>query len=374
MRMGEIDGLRGIAALSVVLAHIFFAFPSAFVPRDLSDPQSWLDPVTYLKYSPLRAFLGGQPAVIMFFTLSGFVLSLPYVDHRQKSYGRYLIKRFCRIYLPFAVAIFYAALLCSFSLPRPVAALSDWFNDASWTASPNLEVIGRHLLMTGQDLDMQLNNVMWSLVHEMRISVVFPVIAVILTHSLVGGLGLFLAAFILVTIGQRIDPPSPSFLSMMQTIGYMVFFAFGAGIAMRREAVIARLSQLKTGHATLLFLVAIGCLALPPKLPGVDLIFGLAAALLVSLSLSRVAMGRVLEMPPIAWLGRISYSLYLCHLPLLLFLFERLHGRVPDPITIALVLGLSLGLAHLGYLYVERPSMWLARTILGRRTGRLRQA
>lgn len=374
MRMGEIDGLRGIAALSVVLAHIFFAFPSALSPRDLSDPQIWLDPGTYLKYSPLRAFLAGQPAVIMFFTLSGFVLSLPFVDGSQPRYGRYLVKRFCRIYIPFAAAILYAALLCHFSLPRPVPGLSDWFNDASWTASPDLEVIGRHLLMTGQDIDMQLNNVVWSLVHEMRISIVFPVIAIILMRSLIGGLGFFLAAFCLITVVQRIDPPSPVLLSALQTIGYMVFFAFGAGIALRREAVITRLSRLKTPQAAFLVLLAICGLALPPKLPGVDLIFGLASVLLVSLSLSRIGIGRVLETPPIAWLGRISYSLYLCHLPLLLFLFERLHGRVPDAITIALVLGLSLGLAHLGYLYVERPSMWLASSILGRGTRRLRQA
>ena len=59
----------------------------------------------------------GREAVVFFFVLSGFVLSVPYAGPRAPRYGKFLAKRMCRIYPPFAAAVLISmlgdALLCS---------------------------------------------------------------------------------------------------------------------------------------------------------------------------------------------------------------------------------------------------------------------
>ncbi len=56
---------------------------------------------------------GARFGVLLFFVLSGFVLALPYFEARNDAYGPYLVRRFFRLYPPFAFVILVAALLHS---------------------------------------------------------------------------------------------------------------------------------------------------------------------------------------------------------------------------------------------------------------------
>jgi peptidoglycan/LPS O-acetylase OafA/YrhL len=58
---------------------------------------------------------------------------------------------------------------------------------------------------------------------------------------------------------------------------------------------------------------------------------------------------RVFECAPLVGLGRISYALYLFHMPILQWLHPRGAGSV------ALALGLSVVAAVLSYAFIERP-------------------
>jgi hypothetical protein len=49
----------------------------------------------------------------LFFVLSGFVLSLPVTQFEQPAFWQFLVKRFCRIYLPFAVTLANCCGVCS---------------------------------------------------------------------------------------------------------------------------------------------------------------------------------------------------------------------------------------------------------------------
>ena len=60
-------------------------------------------------------------------------------------------------------------------------------------------------------------------------------------------------------------------------------------------------------------------------------------------------------------LGRISYSLYLVHLVILLTLMNVLNGVVSPYWILAGTVGLSLLMAGAFYHYLERPSIWLVR-------------
>lgn len=73
-RISELDSIRGLAALSVVLCQILNIFPP--LPKILS-------------YTPIRIF---WEAVVLFFVLSGFVLSIPFIRTTNFSYTGFLIK------------------------------------------------------------------------------------------------------------------------------------------------------------------------------------------------------------------------------------------------------------------------------------------
>jgi peptidoglycan/LPS O-acetylase OafA/YrhL len=95
-RIEQLDSVRGLAALSVVLCHHLIAYPR-FWDAYVFGPQG---NKTGLFFPPVYILWAGHSAVVLFFVLSGYVLFLPTLQHRQPTYGKYLIKRFCRIYLP----------------------------------------------------------------------------------------------------------------------------------------------------------------------------------------------------------------------------------------------------------------------------------
>ena len=97
-RYEELDSLRGIAALIVLFCHLLFIFPS--IGDNLNA-----------KFGIVLSILwDGHSAVIIFFVLSGFVLSLPFYKDNKPNYIRYLIKRICRIYVPYISVIIIAIL------------------------------------------------------------------------------------------------------------------------------------------------------------------------------------------------------------------------------------------------------------------------
>jgi hypothetical protein len=80
-RLPSLDGLRGVAALIVVVHHTLLTVPSLSVAYFLDGPaavrgsKAW-----WLSWTPLHLIWAGGEAVIVFFVLSGFVLALPYVN------------------------------------------------------------------------------------------------------------------------------------------------------------------------------------------------------------------------------------------------------------------------------------------------------
>ena len=94
------------------------------------------------------------------------------------SYRSFLVKRICRIYIPYIVAIL-IAILCQTTMSEyGISHLSEWFN-RSWTIESSLSLIVQHILLVGKYNTDAYNGVIWSLVHEMRISIIFPLVLMV---------------------------------------------------------------------------------------------------------------------------------------------------------------------------------------------------
>jgi peptidoglycan/LPS O-acetylase OafA/YrhL len=361
MRFKTLDSLRGIAAFIVLIHHCFLTIP----PGSRDMVLHWGD------LTPFRIVFMGRPAVIFFFVLSGFVLSLPYLTERQPEYPRFVVKRLCRIYLPMAAAVILSALLYIAVMPTHVAAASAWLNNESWQDPLDLRLVLRHLLMSGRSSDASLDNVMWSLIYELRISLIFPFLVLFGRFSASAALlaGLTSYAIAKPTLDLLGIGPFPyyntSLLSaLVITLHFLLCFMAGIALGARRDRIAAAFARLPVGIAILLWVAALYALAAPS-----DLVDTAGAALIIALSLGSERVTRLLSAPVLLWLGRISYSLYLVHLLVLLTIVHLLGDRLPLWLVLGVVPPTALVTAHFFHLAVEAPA-----TALGRRLGAPRRA
>lgn len=373
-RIDALDSLRGLAALSVVIHHSLLVFTAFYLPYAVYPPQTTgTGLMNWLTYSPLHIIWGGRESVMLFFVLSGFVLYLPYrqwpgIDGRKASptpYPNYLAKRICRIYLPY---IFVIGLSCIL-LPRlssfGVYGLSDWFN-GMWSHPVSLGNIVDYILMFPWDSH-NINTATWSLGHEMRISVVFPLIALFVrSRSALSSIILALAVSLLP--GRFLPLSDPYLRVMTESCYYAGFFVLGALLAKNQESIKAGFSRCSVYIKVVMLIASFAVFNWKWEFFGVphlntmetvDWAMGVGASALICFSFSSVRIGRLLSKRPLVWLGRISYSLYLIHALVILTLIYTLRDYLPIPFIVTLVLPVSLALAAVMNRLIEAPSISL---------------
>ena len=105
-RIEALDSVRGIAAVIVVIHHCFLVQPvySNFFFSHYKTNAGGVISSIFL-HSPLRIVWAGYEAVTLFYVLSGLVLALPWIEGRPVEYRTFAIRRMCRLYIPYAVAI-----------------------------------------------------------------------------------------------------------------------------------------------------------------------------------------------------------------------------------------------------------------------------
>jgi peptidoglycan/LPS O-acetylase OafA/YrhL len=100
----------------------------------------------------------------------------------------------------------------------------------------------------------------------------------------------------------------------------------------------------------------------------IDALYAIGAAVLIMLAIENAGFRNFLDHRIPQWLGRISYSTYLIHLPLMLAIAPVLIGRMPPVVAAAVLFGLSLGAATVMHAIVEAPAIKLGRRLTRRRT------
>jgi peptidoglycan/LPS O-acetylase OafA/YrhL len=370
-RFASLDALRGVAAFLIVTFHCWKIglFP---------EPAGWAWKLWH--WTPLNLLISGRPWVILFFVLSGFVLACSLERASGTDYRGFVLRRFCRIYLPFAGSILFSLLAYALVQPERIPALSRWFNELAWSEPPDLRMVVRHLLMTGLDGDDGLNPVMWSLVYELRISLFFPALflAAYRWPRAVLALGLLAHVGTALLYGCRTVQCQPfrghdGVSSVLLTVYFTLFFIIGILLARYRDAVAHRVRKLSVPGAALLGLAAVHAMILPnipqlrPIVPA-DLLFGLGSAALIVLAVGRRGWTAALQARPFAWLGLVSYSLYLTHNIVLLASVHWFHAMASTPVLLLGVVGASLLVAAVSYRVLEAPAMRFGRWAAVRRS------
>lgn len=132
-----IEGLRGWAAMIVVLSHLVLTIWPAMASGVETDARSRLDMAIF--HSPLTIFYSGTFAVFVFFVMSGYVLSVKFFRTGNEQIIRDLfLKRYVRLMLPALCSTVFACLLVKAGamIGPEQLSLSKWFT--AYSPSPDL--------------------------------------------------------------------------------------------------------------------------------------------------------------------------------------------------------------------------------------------
>lgn len=330
----EIDGLRAVAVVPVILFHAGFS-----------------------------AFAGGYVGVDVFFVISGYLITSIII--RERLAGRFSLAGFyerrARRILP---ALFLVMAVCV-----PLA----WW----WMLPAELEDFGKSLaavpLFVSKVLFWRTSGYFggagefkpllhtWSLGIEEQYYVIFPLVVAMLLrfglHRMIFGLALFAAVSLGLSIYLTDRLPLANFFllptrawellagSLLATIGV-------AGVALPQ----ARWWREVAGLIGLaMIVVPIFAYDASTPFPGLAAVpVAVGTAMLLAFVDPKTLVGRWLTLPPMLWIGAISYSAYLWHQPM--FAFARLIVPQELPGWLYLVLaGGSLALAYGSWRLVEAP-------------------
>ncbi|WP_250447983.1 acyltransferase [Actinotalea sp. C106] len=366
-RLASLDGLRGAAAVVVLVHHALLVIPVlATIQGDGtaagSGPLLWL-----VTHTPLHLLWAGEEAVIVFFVLSGLVLTLPALA-RPVAWREYYPRRLVRLYLPvwgsLAVAVVLAVLLSGRSGAGRSAFVQVWQTASAQDAWHDA------LLLDGVG---PLNVALWSLQWEVVFSLLLPAFLLLVRRGRSLWPITVPAAFVLIAAGTLLQSPA---------LRYLPIFALGVILAAHLDDVgrAARRVDEHPHHRVLWTALALTATALvtarwtvrglPVDAPALEALASgasiLGACLVVVLALHWDPLRRALETPVWQWVGVRSFSLYLVHIPVIAAVTLLLPATVAG-LAAALAVPVAVVVAAVFYRLVERPAHHLSRRV-GTRT------
>lgn len=346
-RVVGLDGVRGLAALFVVLNHIFErAWPGYPGARHAPFWAAWM--------------IYGRFAVVVFIALSGFSLGLgpARTGWRFKSLATYAHRRVWRILPPYWAALGFSLLMTWYVLAQP-----------GWERPDGKSVVVYGLFVQDAFAVGSPNRAFWSIAIEAQLYILLPLLLVLVRR--VSALAMAgLVAAIVVTVGL-LGPHVPLMNSALIkfTPDLAVLFAVGllaAGIVTAGERTRSRPwagYALAATAPVIALMAARGAVWSNANLFWLDLAWAPAAGcILAAIATSRPRpLVRFLGSPLPRSLGSCSYSLYLTHMPIVIAVsYGLVLGRVPlgTPtflVLAAILLPLTVGFARLFAAVFELP-------------------
>lgn len=319
-----------------------------------------------LKWTPLRILWSGHQAVILFFVLSGFALTKMWGSIGYPRYDAYLISRIVRLYLPY-IASLALAIVAYWMLRHWFSWGNGWMGVPNPVLGSNVNISG-NLGMVGVFNPAEINPPIWSIVHEMRISIIFPIVSFVVKR--VGWLTIPLFSAISMAVAWGISGPlplTPMEAELLISLHYVTFFAAGSLIAFNQSQIESMFSTVHGKRRAFIWIAAAMTYAYPFDNPWSlslrmigDLGIGVGSFVMVCLMLGSYEgawAGRR------RFLGKISFSFYLNHvlaLNICLLAFYDRFGSLSVWIT---SIPLAIVISWAMFVLVERPAIHLSRSI-----------
>lgn len=349
--------LRGVAAIWVLISHVLLIV-------DIKVP--------YLS--------DGNQAVELFVILSGFVITLM-VNSEHETYGMYIFRRVVRLYPLFLIALVYGA--STDYLYAPVFGHSPWLEtikNVFETRGSNLHSnLWPHLLLhltmfhgavpdnILPQANLMFSGPLWSISLEWQFYLIAPFLIFLISfktllHSMLSVCLLAVTIFLAFVTEQYWLAEVPSFLPLRLPL-------FMIGIISATLWSEARETKAFILGAVVLTAFLICRLFSPNGVPlFVWFSVYFAAAAHDKLAVTRF-FNTVVSAPVSHFVGRVSYGLYVLHVPTMMLISYYIvipymlgAGKIFSGFTIGtLTLGVTLILAHVSFVFIEKPSISWAR-------------
>ncbi len=351
-RLTAIDGLRGYAVTLTFLVH----FAAIFAERRLgvnvsAEPYAHPDAMSLL----MSWLYLSQHGVYLFFVLSGLLIWKK-LKRESSSPGRFLVGRALRI-MPAALTSLLLAAWVSVFLGNKAPSFIDWLMNILFL-NGLMELRVRHI-----------NHATWSLFYEWIFYLSAPLIYWLsmqtrkpsMTAAIIGaGIALALfayqplyGAFIALFIAGCVVALQTSSISQSLMRDLLLIALYGAYVSLA-GSVIALPAPGSTP----------GTFTVTPAYAAYVAGFGVISAMLVRRAMSPTGfLGAILSVMPLTQLGRISYSLFLFHLPVLWLYYGTgvaqfasvTPGALQLLVDFATTFTASILLAHASFQLLERP-------------------
>jgi len=327
----DIDGLRAIAVLSVVLYHV-----------------------------GVPGFQGGFVGVDVFFVISGYLIaSLIDGEIAQHDFSllRFYERRIRRIFPAlFAVIAVCAFMAWIFLMPQEFKHFARSMKAAAlFTSNIQFEKESGYF-----DIGAQMKPLLhtWSLAVEEQFYIVFPLLLMAVSRfgrrrTIVVFSVLFIASLAASVWGVFRSPTPAFFLSQFRAWELLVgvLLAFKVAPPPSRPFTRQTLAALGVG----LIAMAVFTFSECTPFPGLAALLPcLGAGLVIHAHAGDGLVGRALQTPALVFIGLISYSLYLWHWPLIVFTPYLTGHQLSVAQGSAIVVG-STVLAALSWYFIEKP-------------------
>ncbi len=345
----EIDGLRAIAVVPIILFHAGFEY-----------------------------FSGGFVGVDVFFVISGYLITTIILSEKEQgtfSLVNFYERRFRRI-LPALFMVMLVSLI--FSLLWLMPSYMEDFSQSLMAVS----TFSSNILFWRESGYWEISNELkpllhtWSLAVEEQYYVLYPLFLMQIWHfrkDWILGSFIVIAAISLATAQWgAYNKPIPTFY-LLPTRAWEL--SIGAGIAFyflyRKQTVRTLLSHKSVNEALgllglLMISYAVYVFDKGTPFPSLyALVPTVGTGLIILFSSSQTMVGRLLSIKPLVAVGLISYGAYLWHWPLLVFA-RHLSLTEPSELTFAILALLSFPLAYLSWRYIEKP--FRTKSIFSRKT------
>ncbi|WP_025872170.1 acyltransferase family protein [Methylobacillus glycogenes] len=337
----SLDYLRAIAALTVFLSHTFQIY--------------WLPTIGLVSWKyELNHFLS-ETAVLLFFVLSGYVISNSLHSNTQRNGGRlsvldYASSRLLRIYPPLIVSIIISLVAYSviviFELPGSVGTLKapgDIYQARDYLSIGTRDIVNSLLMNNGL---LQMNGPLWSLCIEAKLYFYACLVVIIFIHYKQKNLLNFIAntGFLVLSVFL--------FFNTKTDIYYGLWWLSGGVIFLYRRNFIKFMTLVVVMAIVVFAMAVIGqkFVSLP-----VQVIF------VYSLFLAAIKC-KVPEIKAMNILANTSYTLYIVHFPMLLLsyaifsynfdVYGSLTRELMSSLSLIIILTMSIYIGK----WVERPA------------------